>query len=133
MRVILDTHIAIWAALDPKALRHAEHSHLAQAEGPVVLSAVSIWELRLKWHSLRVSGERKGPVGPASVVTFVAAMRWELLSLTARHASTELTQALKHKDPFDELLLVQAQVEDMRLLSRDAKLAHHPLVLSGEL
>ena len=53
-------------------------------------------------------------------------MGWEFLSLTARHAAAELVHPLKHKDPFDELLLVQAQEEGLRLLTRDSKLGYHP-------
>ena len=58
-------------------------------------------------------------------------MRWELLPLTARHAAALLSQPLGHKDPFDELLLVQAQEEGMHLLTRDAKLIGHPFAVSG--
>ena len=97
-----------------------------------MLSAVSAWELRLKWHSFHVSGERKGPIGPAAVVAFAETIGWELLPLTARHAAAELRQPLGHKDPFDELLLVQAQEEGLRLLTRDAKLAGHPFAISGD-
>jgi len=89
--------------------------------------AVAVWEVRLKWHSFRISGGRKGPIAPASIVAFAAAMDWEFLPLTARHAAAELARPLGHKDPFDELLLVQAQEEGMRLLTRDAKLAGHAL------
>jgi PIN domain nuclease of toxin-antitoxin system len=131
VRLLLDTHIVIWAALDPDALTVAERSLMAEAETPLVLSAVAVWELRLKWHSFHVSGERKGSVDPAAVVAFAAAMSWEFLALTARHAAAELTQPLLHKDPFDELLLVQAQEEGMRLLTRDTKLADHPFAIAG--
>lgn len=130
MRLLLDTHIAIWAALDPDALTAAERGQLEAANAPLVLSAVSVWELRLKWHSFHISGNRKGPVAPATVVAFARAIGWELLPLTAAHASAELTPPLGHKDPFDELLLVQAQQEGMRLLTRDAKLIGHPLALA---
>jgi PIN domain nuclease of toxin-antitoxin system len=109
LRLLLDTHIAVWAALDPDALTDAERERMARADAPLVLSAVAVWELRLKWHSFHVSGERKGPVAPSAVVAFAAAMDWELLPLTARHAVAELARPLGHKDPFDELLLVQAQ------------------------
>ena len=129
MRLLLDTHIAIWAVLDPGALSKAELQYLAAATGPMVLSAVVVWELKLKWNSLRISGGRKGPVDPAAVVAFAAAMGWELLPLTAAHAAAGLRQPLGHKDPFDELLLVQAQEESLRLLTRDAKLVDHPLAI----
>ena len=104
---------------------------MRDADGPLVLSAVAVWELRLKWHSLHVSGDRKGPLDPTVVVTFATMMGWDLLPLTATHASTALAQPLAHKDPFDELLLVQAQVEGMRMLNRDTKLVGHPLVEPG--
>lgn len=127
MRLLLDTHIAVWAALSPDALTEPERRWMAEVDSPLVLSAVAVWELRLKWHSFHISGGRKGPVAPSAVVAFAAAMNWELLPLTARHAAAELTRPLEHKDPFDELLLVQAQEEGMRLLTRDAKLIGHPL------
>ncbi len=128
MRLLLDTHIAIWAALDSGALMEAERRAMAGAS--LVLSAVSVWELRLKWHRFHISGARQGLVEPASVVAFAAAMDWELLPLTTRHAAAVLTEPLEHKDPFDELLLVQAQEEGMRLLTRDGRLAGHRCALA---
>ena len=132
MKLLLDTHIAVWAALDPDALTQAERKRMAGADTQLVLSAVAIWELRLKWHSFHISGARKGPINPGAVVAFAEAIAWELLPLTARHAAAGLAQPLGHKDPFDELLLVQAQEEGMRLLTRDAKLVGHPFSIGGE-
>jgi PIN domain nuclease of toxin-antitoxin system len=97
----------------------------------LVLSAVAVWELRLKWHSFHISGTRKGPIDPAAVVAFAAAMDSELLPLTARHAAAALAQPLGHTDPFDELLLVLAQEEGMRLLIRDTKLILHLFAAAG--
>ena len=131
MKLLLDTHVAVWAALDPDALTEAERKRMAGADTQLVLSAVAVWELRLKWHSFHISGGRKGPINPAAVVAFAEAIAWELLPLTARHAAAQLAQPLGHKDPFDELLLVQAQEEGMRLLTRDAKLVGHPLSVGG--
>ncbi len=105
---------------------------MAESEGPLVLSAVVVWELRLKWHSFHISGDRKGPVSPASIVKFATAMDWEFLPLTSHHAMTDLAHPLEHKDPFDELLLVQAQEEGLRLLTRDSKLYHHPDAVAKE-
>ncbi len=104
---------------------------MANATTPLVLSAVAVWEFRLKWQSFHVSGARKGPVDPIAVVNFASAIEWDFLPLTARHAAADLTQKLSYKDPFDELLLVQAQEEGMRLLTRDAKLTGHPCAIAG--
>ena len=68
---------------------------------------------------------------PASVVAFAAAMDWELLPLTAGHAAAKLAHPLSHKDLVDELLLIQAQKEGMRLLTHDAKLAGHTYAVAG--
>ena len=130
MRLLLDTHIAIWATLDPAALSAAERTMMSGIKTPLVLSAVSVWELRLKWQSFHISGARKGPIGPHSIVAFAAAIGWEVMPLTARHAASTLSCPLEHKDPFDEMLLVQAQEEGMHLLTRDAKLLGHPLVVT---
>jgi len=46
MRLLLDTHIAIWAALDPDELTEGERRRMAGADTPLVLSAVAVWELR---------------------------------------------------------------------------------------
>jgi PIN domain nuclease of toxin-antitoxin system len=127
LRLLLDTHIAVWAALDSDALAGSERLRMEEADAPLVLSAVAVWEVRLKWHSFNISGARKGPLAPSAVVAFAAAMDWELLPLAARHAAAELARPLEHKDPLDELLLVQAQEEGMRLLTRDTKLIGHPL------
>lgn len=105
---------------------------MASANATLVLSAVAVWELRLKWRSLHVSGARKGPIDPGSVIRFAAATGWTFLPLTAHHATAGASHPLPHKDPFDELLLVQAQEEGMRLLTRDAKLADHPFALTGD-
>ena len=129
MRLLLDTHIALWAALNPDALSEAERRQMAEADAPLVLSAVAVWELRLKWHSVHISGARKGAIAPESVVAFAAAVEWEFLPLTVQHAVAGLAHRLDHKDPFDELLLVQAQEEGMRLLTRDTKLVQHPLAV----
>ena len=87
---------------------------MAGADGRLVLSAVAVWELRLKWHRFHISGQRKGPVNPASATAFASGMGWEVLPLTAHHATTELTDPLEHKDPFDELLLVQPREDRNR-------------------
>lgn len=129
MRLLLDTHMALWAAVDPGALTEGERELLGSAA--LVLSAVAVWELRLKWQSFHVSGTRKGRIDPGAIVAFGSAVGWELLPLTARHAAAELVEPLGHKDPFDELLLVQAQEEGMRLLTRDSKLVGHPVAVAG--
>jgi len=131
MRLLLDSHIAIWAALDPGAMTDSERQWMSDPTTSLVLSAVVVWELRLKWHRFHISGARKGIIGPSAIVAFAEAMARQFLPLTARHAAAELAQPVDHKDPFDELLLVQAQEEGLRLLTRDSKLVTYPLAATA--
>ncbi len=89
-----------------------------------------MWELRLKWTSLTISGARKGPIEPGMMIAFAEMVGWADLPFTARHAGTTLDRPLGHKDPFDEALLAQAQSEGLRLLTRDTLLVGHPLAVS---
>ncbi|THD35584.1 MAG: hypothetical protein E7773_10750 [Sphingomonas sp.] len=95
----------------------------------VSASAISLWELRIKWNLFHVSGDRKGPADPAQVLTALSRIDIPVIALSPEHAAASLNTPMGHRDPFDELLLIQAQEMDGRLLTRDAKLANHPLAL----
>ena len=101
------------------------------ASTQLVLSVVSLWELKIKWASLGPTGLPKGPVNPLVIREFAERVAWEFLPLTADHATASLRVPIVHRDPFDELLLVQAQQEGMRLLTRDAALKKHPISASA--
>lgn len=128
MKLLLDTHYVFGLAGTPAALSQRERRFLSDYPERFVVSAVSIWEISLKWKSLDRSGTPKGPASPNDVVSILTTDNIvEFLPLTPAHAATELTRPLAHRDPFDELLLAQAQAEGLRLLTRDQKLLDYPL------
>jgi PIN domain nuclease of toxin-antitoxin system len=129
LRLLLDTHFALWLAVDEDRLTEPERTLAGRGDVEIVCSAVSLWELRLKWNRATLEGVPKGPVLPEDVLAFGQAMGWTYLPLSPLHAVTALDVPVAHKDPFDELLLVQAQVEGLRLLTRDARLRDHPLAI----
>ena len=131
MRLLLDTHLALWLAIEEGQLSQGELAVLAAADSYPLFSAVSIWELRLKWTSLHPSGQRKGLASPEAVLQILRNSGFEELPLTSDDAATELEMPLTHKDPFDELLMAQAQAHRLRLLTRDALLSRHPLAISA--
>lgn len=128
MSILLDTHYVFGLADSPGAVSEREELYLDAYPARLVVSAVSFWEIRLKWNSVHRSGDRKGPASPGAVLRIVSGQPVELLPLMPSHAATELAMPLSHKDPFDELLLAQAQFEGLKLLSRDRLLRGHPLV-----
>ncbi len=129
MSILLDTHYVYALAGAPGRLSKAEIQFLADHDQPFGISAVSVWEMRLKWSALYKSGRSKGPVSAAHALQALAQQPIAWLPLSAAHAAAALTTPLAHKDPFDELLLVQAESEGLRLLTRDSKLQSHPLVI----
>lgn len=129
MRLLLDTHYVFAIAGSPGRLSPAEVRFLAAYPDRFVISAVSVWEMRLKWNALHASGDRKGPLDPAQALQILSAQPIDFLPLTHGHAAAELAYPVPHHDPFDEMLLVQAQLEGLQLLSRDRQLAGHPLVM----
>jgi PIN domain nuclease of toxin-antitoxin system len=129
LRLLLDTHFAAWLTLDEDRLTNVERRQV-EAEGvEIVCSTVSLWELRLKWNSTILEGIRKGAVSPDAVLAFGQRMDWTFLPLLAQHAVAALEIPIAHKDPFDELLLAQAQVEGLPLMTRDRALIGHPLAM----
>ena len=128
MRILLDTHFLVWGATDASRLTPDERLILGDPGVEIICSTVSLWELRLKWNSVTPAGARKGPIAPETLLGVAQRAGWTVLPLSPEHAVATLEAPVAHKDPFDELLLVQAQVEGMRLLTRDKALLAHPLV-----
>jgi len=127
LRLLLDTHFLVWVAADVRRITPHERAILSDEDVEIVCSTVSLWELRLKWQTVSLSGERKGPIAPDVLLGVAQRAGWTILPLTPEHAVTTLEVPVAHKDPFDELLLVQAQVEGVRFLTRDEALVGHPL------
>jgi len=128
--MLIDTHYAFALSGAPSRLRQSEWDVL-RGQIKLHVSAVSIWEIRLKWGAFHRSGARKGPVDPPHALETLTRLGLVLLPLTAAHAATVLQTPIAHSDPFDELLLTQAQSEGLRLFTRDRLLRSHPLAISA--
>ena len=126
--LLLDTHYAYALAGAPGRFSSREMAFLANPPAPLYLSAVSVWEMRLKWHALHAGGSRKGPIDPGRALQILKTQPVRLLPLTCEHTVIQLDQPLTHHDPFDDLLLAQAQFEKLLLVTRDGRLIGHPLV-----
>ncbi len=87
--------------------------------------------MRLKYRAHHPSAKRKSPFNPNAVVAMIERQDVTLLSMTMQHAARELESPIPHKDPFDELLLVQAQEEGLRFLTVDRQLIGHPLAITA--
>ena len=132
MRILLDTTYLYRLMETPGALNDTERRFFAARKVQLFVSAVSIWEMRLKHDARYASGVRKSRFHPNDVLTILEGQDVSLLPMTAVHAARVLDPPLAHKDPFDELLLVQAQEEGFKLLTVDRQLVGHPLAVTPD-
>ena len=133
MRALLDTSYLYDFMEAPGQFSDAERRFFADHEAQLFVSVVSIWEMRLKYQARHPSGERKNLFAPNDVVAAIAALEEQdvtFLPMVVSHATRILETPLNHKDPFDELLLVQAQEEGLKLLTVDRRIIGHPLAIT---
>lgn len=116
MRALLDTHALIWWFEDP-ALLGAEARELLQGgAGQILVSAVSAFEMNTK----RRIGKLLGIDSLIDdLANYVAEQGFELLPVTLDHAELGGRLDIPHRDPFDRLLIAQALIEDVRLVSNE--------------
>jgi PIN domain nuclease of toxin-antitoxin system len=125
MRVLLDTHVLLWLATEPELLSPAATRLIEDRQNDLYVSAVSVVELSIK---VRV-GKLPNPGGPVRdfVATVVARLGANELPLSANHGS-ELERLPGHdRDPFDLMLIAQARVEGMPLVTNDAEVARYDI------
>lgn len=121
MRLLLDTHIALWTVVDDPRLATKARAWIADPANEIVVSAATIWEIAIK-HSL---GRDRMPISGERAAEIFVLSDFRLLAITPQHAARVERLPAIHQDPFDRLLVAQAQVERMRLVSHDANVARY--------
>ncbi len=121
MKLLLDTHIVLWAAGQPEKLSKSTRTILATPENDLFFSVASMWEIVIK----RGLGRQDFKVNPRRLRKMLIAHGYIELSVDAEHVFTVETLPLLHKDPFDRLLLAQARAEGMLLLTVDASVLQY--------
>jgi PIN domain nuclease of toxin-antitoxin system len=117
VRLILDTHLLLWALGQPGKLSAAARKQIEKAE--VYISAASIWEISIK----AALGKLKA--NPAEILDAVEPAGFIHLDITGEHAAKTIELPPHHKDPFDRMLVAQASFEPMILLTNDEALADY--------
>ena len=112
MRLLLDTHALLWWLTEPQRLNGRAYEAIADTFNEVFVSAVSGWEIAVK----RALGKLRAP---DDLEAGVKEQGFTLLSLTSSHAERAGALPPHHGDPFDRMLVAQAQAEDLILVTRD--------------
>ncbi len=120
MRVLLDTNVALWLAHAPQTLQPDVVEQLGSDGTTLVVSAVVPWEVAIKWRTGRLTL----PDHPLAWVRRLAdEFGAELLPVRLEHAVRVADLPDHHRDPFDRLLIAQAQVEGMAVVTADRSFA----------
>lgn len=122
MRLLLDTHVALWAIADSPRLSPQARALIGETANDVVVSAATIWEIAIK-RALRRTGPNAMPVSAAQALAFFDAAGYAMLPITPEHARTVEDLPPLHADPFDRMLVAQALSEPFRLVTHDQRLA----------
>jgi PIN domain nuclease of toxin-antitoxin system len=118
VKLLLDTHLLLWAAHDPKRLPKAARTLIEDLENELLFSAASLWEITIK-SSL---GRKDFRVDARLLRRALLDNGYTELPITGEHAINVDHLPFTHKDPFDRILVSQATVEGITLLTNDTKL-----------
>ena len=103
MRILLDTSYLYDLMETRGKFSDTERRFFAEQEAQLYVSAVSMWEVRLKYRTHHPSGERMSPFDPNAVVAMVEGQDLTILPMTMQNSARELEIPNAHKDPFDEI------------------------------
>lgn len=124
MDLLLDTHAFIWWTAVDQRLAENVRAAIADSENRVVVSAVSVWEISIK----RASGKLTFQHDILQVLTRTG---FDTLDITPAHADTAGSLPLHHADPFDRLLIAQARMEGLVLVTQDRQILAYGVPVLG--
>ena len=117
MRALLDTHAFLWWIADSKRLSETARRLILDEENDIIVSAVSTWEIATKFRIGRLPG---GEVVAVDVADHIADQGFEELAISVPDAESAGRLPGPHRDPFDRMLIAQAQARELAVVSVDA-------------
>jgi PIN domain nuclease of toxin-antitoxin system len=122
VKLLLDTHLLLWAAGAPRRLSAAARKLINDPSNQLLFSAASLWEIAIK----RGLGRDDFKVDPRLFRRGLLDNGYVELAVTSEHAVAVDSLPALHKDPFDRLLVAQSMVESLTLLTTDRAVAAYP-------
>lgn len=122
MKLLLDTHLLLWAAAEPDRLPRMARDLMEDVDNALHFSAVSLWEVAIKSGL----GRNDFTAQPAVLRRGLLDNGYTELPIASEHAVATAALPPIHRDPFDRMLIAQAQIEGITLLTSDAVVASYP-------
>lgn len=118
MKLLLDAHTLVWVLSDPNRLPAAARAAIANKRNELFVSIASVWELANKIAAKRLLG-----IGVESVIAEIEGMGAVFLEITQADVVTAAMLPRHHLDPFDRMIVAQAQARSLVLVTKDAEIA----------
>jgi PIN domain nuclease of toxin-antitoxin system len=122
MKLLLDTHLLLWAAGEPKRLSRQARTLIGNPDNELLFSAASLWEVAIK----RGLGREDFKVDARLLRRGLLDNGYSELPINSSHVVATESLPPIHKDPFDRVLVAQATVEGITLLTIDSLMAQYP-------
>ena len=113
MNLLLDTHVVLWWLDDPNLLSQQAVAAIERLDNNIIVSVVSAWEIAIK----KTLGKLEAP---ENLKEMIADAGFQWLPITYEHVWKIKDLPFHHEDPFDRLLVAQANVENLTLVTRDS-------------
>lgn len=119
MRLLVDTHVFLWWCGDDPRLGADERRAIRDGANEVYLSAASVWEIVIKQGLGRLRAPEPASVAPRR-------LGFQPLPITFEHAEATASLPPVHRDPFDRILVAQARIEGLTLVTHDPSIRSYP-------
>jgi len=118
LRLLLDTHVALWAVSDDPRLSDTGRKLIADRTNEIFVSVATLWEISIKF-SLGRDRPNAMPIGSETAQEYFLSAGYKLLDVAAAHVHALRNLPTVHNDPFDRILLAQAYEVPLRFLTHD--------------
>lgn len=122
MKLLLDTQLLLWAVTEPERIPARARKLLQESENELLFSVASLWEVAIK----RSRGRQDFQIDPRLIRRGLIDNGYGELPIEGDHVVAVQSLPFTHKDPFDRILIAQATVEGVTLLTTDAVVARYP-------
>lgn len=122
MKILLDSHVLLWSLRDPLRIKASTRAVMADPDTSFVISVATVWELAIKQSLGHLTA-------PPDLPERIRQIGHEILPVNPEHAWQVRLLPPHHKDPFDRLLVAQAQVEGLPLVTHDHALERYDVAI----
>lgn len=121
MQYLLDTHVILWWLTEPKKIKPKALKIISERNNKIFISSASFWEIGIKKGLGRITI-------PHNIIETLLNEGFEILPISAEEGLGVADLPMIHSDPFDRLLVIQAKLNDLIIVTNDVKINDYPVV-----